>query len=132
MTVEIVNKVEDLNPNYPETNSAVGKGDDHLRNIKYGLIMTFTGASSTGVTGFNVVTQPPGTNSTLASSCAFVSVAIAAAAFSTALPSQPGNAGKYVTTNGTTASWSALPVYITDSSFRTFQSNWGGINANNP
>lgn len=30
-------------------------------------------------------------------------------AFSTALPAQTGNSGKYLTTNGTSASWSAIP-----------------------
>jgi len=57
-----------------------------------------------------VPTMTAGDNSTNASSTAFVSAAIAAAAFSTALPSQSGNAGKYVTTNGTTASWASIPV----------------------
>lgn len=55
-----------------------------------------------------VPTMTAGDNSTNASSTAFVSAAIAAAAFSTALPSQSGNSGKFVTTNGTTASWATV------------------------
>ena len=57
-----------------------------------------------------VPTMTAGDNSTNAASTAFTSAAIAAAAFSTALPSQSGNAGKYVTTNGTTASWASVPA----------------------
>lgn len=52
-----------------------------------------------------VPTMSAGNNSTNAASTAFTAAAIAAAAFSTVLPSQSGNAGKYVTTDGTTASW---------------------------
>jgi len=36
----------------------------------------------------------------------FMQTAITQATFNTALPSQPGNAGKFVTTDGTNASWS--------------------------
>lgn len=59
----------------------------------------FTGSTIT------VPTQAPGDNSTKAASTEFATAAIAAQAFSTALPSQTGNAGKTITTNGTTASW---------------------------
>lgn len=55
-----------------------------------------------------VPTMTAGDNSTNAASTAFTSAAIAAAAFSSALPSQSGNAGKFVTTNGTTASWATV------------------------
>lgn len=60
----------------------------------------FTGATTT------VATQSAGNSSTLAASTAFV----AATAFASALPAQAGNAGKYVTTDGTNASWAALNV----------------------
>lgn len=55
-----------------------------------------------------VPTMAAGNNSTNAASTAFTAAAIAAAAFSTALPSQAGNSGKYVTTDGTTASWGTV------------------------
>lgn len=124
MTVEVATDVTQLNSDYPEANSAVGKGDDHIRLIKSTLLYTFAGATTTGVTGYNVVTQTAGNNTTLAASTAFVSAAIAAAAFSTVLPSQAGNAGKYVTTDGVTASWAAVPnagqnIYL--------QVNFGGL-----
>lgn len=57
---------------------------------------TFTGTPT-------APTASAGTSSTQIATTAFV----AATAFSSALPAQPGNAGKFVTTDGTTASWGA-------------------------
>lgn len=105
MTVETATKVEDLNENYPLFDDPLGESDNHLRLIKYCLKYTFAGAASTGVVGFNVVTQPAGNNTTLAASTAFTSAAIAAAALSSTLPSQAGNAGKVIRTDGTNATW---------------------------
>jgi hypothetical protein len=51
-------------------------------------------------------TATAGTNTTQIATTAFVS----ATAFSSALPSQLGNAGKFVTTDGTNASWSDVPL----------------------
>ena len=51
-------------------------------------------------------TAAPGTNTTQLATTAFVT----ATAFSAALPGQSGNAGKFVTTDGTTASWSYVPL----------------------
>lgn len=62
---------------------------------------------SPGLTGVPTApTATPGTSSTQIATTAFV----AAAAFSAALPSQTGNAGKFITTDGSTASWSYVPV----------------------
>lgn len=105
MTVETATKVEDLNENYPAAGDLISESDNHARLIKACLKYTFAGAASTGVTGFNVATQALGNNTTLAASTAFTSAAIAAAAFSTALPSQSGNAGKVIRTDGTNATW---------------------------
>jgi hypothetical protein len=55
----------------------------------------YTGATIT------VPTATAGDSTTKAASTAFV----AGVAFSSALPAQAGNAGKFVTTNGTSASW---------------------------
>jgi len=62
---------------------------------------------SPGLTGIPTApTAAPGTNSVQIATTAFVT----AAAFSAALPGQAGNAGKFITTNGTTASWAYVPV----------------------
>jgi hypothetical protein len=61
--------------------------------------LTLNSPSLTGVP--TTPTAAPGTSSTQIASTAFV----AATAFSSALPAQLGNAGKFVTTDGTTASW---------------------------
>lgn len=58
---------------------------------------TFTGTPA-------APTAAPGTNTTQLATTAFVT----AAAFSSSLPSQTGNAGKWITTDGSTASWAAL------------------------
>lgn len=52
------------------------------------------------------VTQPNGTNNTTLATTAFVTNT----AFSNALPAQAGNAGKFVTTNGTNAFWSFIDL----------------------
>jgi hypothetical protein len=51
-------------------------------------------------------TASTGTSTTQIATCAFV----AAQAFNVALPAQAGNAGKYVTTDGTNASWGSIFV----------------------
>lgn len=62
---------------------------------------------SPGLTGIPTApTAVPGTNSVQIATTAFV----AAAAFSAALPGQSGNAGKFITTDGTSASWAYVPV----------------------
>lgn len=65
---------------------------------------TWTGAHDYTGASLTVATQSPGNNSSYAASTAFV----IAQAFSSALPSQAGNAGKYITTDGTTASWATV------------------------
>ncbi len=110
MSIETATDVTQLNASYPAVGDPIGQGDDHIRLIKSTILYTFAGATSTGVTGFNVATQALGNNTTLAASTAFVSAGIAAAAFSTVLPSQSGNAGKFVTTDGSNASWQSVPA----------------------
>ena len=68
-----------------------------------GALSGTTGAFSGAVTG---VTASPSDNSTKYATTAYVDTA----AFNTALPSQTGNSGKFVTTNGSAASWSLVPL----------------------
>ena len=60
----------------------------------------FTGATPT------VPTATPGDSSSKAASTAFV----VGTAFSAALPVQAGSAGRYLTTDGTSASWASLEI----------------------
>ena len=62
-------------------------------------VVTMSGASSV-----TVPTATAGDDSTKAASTAFVN----AVAMSAALPAQTSNAGNFVTTNGTTASWASV------------------------
>ena len=61
-----------------------------------------TGQTWTGTHDFP--TQSTGDSSTKAATTAFV----AATAFAAVLPAQTGNAGKFITTDGTTASWATV------------------------
>lgn len=65
--------------------------------------------SSPALTGVPTApTATTGTATTQLATTAFVS----ATAFSAALPSQTGNAGKFVTTDGTNASWAAVALVV--------------------
>ena len=109
MTVETATKVEDLNENYPAAGDLISESDNHARLIKACLKYTFAGAASTGVTGFNVVTQPPLTNNTLAASTNYVNAAVTAAAFSTALPA--GTNGQILYTTAGFATWTTVKTF---------------------
>lgn len=62
---------------------------------------TYSGTHNYSGAAIKVPTMAPGTNTTDAASTAFV----LAQAFSAALPSQSGNAGRYIKSDGTNASW---------------------------
>lgn len=96
----------------PDTFPAVGipYSTGTAWGVSYGTTGTGTDVvlvDSPGLIGIPTApTATPGTSSTQIATTAFV----AAAAFSAALPAQAGNAGKFITTDGTTASWSYVPV----------------------
>lgn len=74
-----------------------------------GVVSGITGLTSTGTVNLSgatviVPTATPGDNSTNAASTAFAQ----ALAFVAALPAQIGNSGKFVTTNGSSASWAVV------------------------
>ncbi len=134
MTVESASYISQLDATLPAAGDQKSEGDDHFRLIKSVLKTQFPNFGTTAITTTaaevnflsgvtsaiqtqinakaslaspaftgvpTVPTATPGTSDTQAASTAFV----AATAFASALPAQAGNAGKYVTTNGTTASW---------------------------
>lgn len=68
---------------------------------------TYTGTHDfSGATAIKVPTQTAGDNTTNAASTAFV----VATSLNANLPGQTGNAGKYITTNGSTASWATPTI----------------------
>ncbi|MGZ5053312.1 MAG: hypothetical protein ACXWAT_00055 [Methylobacter sp.] len=132
MALETGNYINDLVITNPTSTDPKSAGDDHLRLIKTTIknsfpnlvgsitpnqndLNTLTNSATTGASGLNVTTQALGNSSTLAASTAFV----AATAFSSALPAQTGNAGKFVTTNGITASWSYAGISTVNSTITT-------------
>ena len=137
MTVESASYISQLDAALPAAGDQKSEGDDHFRLIKSVLKTQFPNFGTTAITTTaaevnylsgvtsaiqtqinskaalaspaltGVPTAPtaaPGTNTTQLATTAFV----AGVAFSTALPSQTGNGGKLVTTDGTNASWTEI------------------------
>lgn len=65
-----------------------------------------------GSTGGGVTQLIAGTNVTLSPSGGTGIVTINASGSGTSLPDQTGNSGKYLTTNGTVASWGVVPTFL--------------------
>lgn len=134
MTVETATYISQLDPTLPGINDPKSEGDDHLRLTKSVLqnqfpnlgaaavtptadeinvlagraqdVIAITNGSTTGAENFNVVTQPYTDSTTKAASTAMVQAAImASSGISASLPGQPGNAGKFLRTNGSIPSW---------------------------
>lgn len=76
MTVETATKVSQLNATLPADGDSRSEGDNHMRTIKTAILGTLANADTTGVTGFNVVTQAAGNSTTLAASTEFVTSAL--------------------------------------------------------
>lgn len=131
MSVETATYISQLDSTLPAAGDLKSEGDDHLRLIKSTLKAQFpnigatavtvtaaelnalAGAASTGAS-IKVATQTATDNTTNAASTAMVQSAIlASSGISASLPAQAGNSGNFLTTNGTTASWS--PVTVTGS-----------------
>ena len=97
-------------------------GGYKLRNIANGILPTdavsfqqvFTGGTFNNPTFTGVPAGPtaaPGTNTTQLATTAFV----ATQAFASALPVQTGQNGKFISTDGSTASWTALKTVNSNS-----------------
>lgn len=122
MALETATYISDLVTTNPTSTDPKSQGDDHIRLVKSTLKTTFpniTGvvsvthgdlntvpdlAPKASPTFTGTVTVPTPVNSTDAVTKGYVD----SAAMSTALPGQTGNAGKFVTTDGTTASWATV------------------------
>jgi hypothetical protein len=163
MTLEVnPNYPSDLDSTAPAAGDLKAEGDDHLRNIKRVLKTTLpnvSGAITPTHTELNYVdgvtsaiqtqidakaaiasptftgtpaapTAAAGTSTTQLATTAFV----AGTAFSSALPAQTGNSGKFVTTDGTTASWADTLPSQTSNSGKFLTTNgtaasWGAVPA---
>ena len=101
MALETGTYISDLVATNPSASDPKSQGDDHLKLIKFALKSSFP-----NVTGPVTATQAQ-LNLLIGKSDVATAADIAAASFSSALPGQTGNAGKFVTTNGTTPSWVA-------------------------
>ena len=140
MPVESANYISQLNPASPTDASLKSEGDNEFRQIKTVLQTQFPNLATTPVTvtsnqlndvtnkalragdtytgthnftgaTINVATASATDNDTSAASTAMVQAAILASSGITAvLPAQAGNAGKYLTTDATSASWGAVPI----------------------
>ena len=105
MSVEVVTYINTLDTSFPAATDPRSEGDDHIRNIKSALKVTFpnvSGAVNVSHTTLNniEVTQPVADTSTKTATTAFVKLAIANAA-ALNLPSTAGNAGKVLTVDAT-------------------------------
>ena len=139
MTIETATYTPQLDATYPASGDAKSEGDNHIRLLKSTIkatwpnltatavtptsadFNTLTGAATTGGVGLNVATQAATDNTTKAASTAFVSTAVAAAVFAVTLPSQTGNGGKTIYTDGITASWQSIggPVTVVSGTTQT-------------
>lgn len=103
MSVEAATNISQLDPTRPSATDLKSEGDDHIRLIKYTLSLTFPSVTGIG-------TAASSNSSVLLATTSMVQAAILASSGITAvLPGQTGNAGKVLTTNGTTASWGSSP-----------------------
>lgn len=144
MSVESATYISQLDATLPGINDPKSEGDDHLRLTKSVLKSQFpnlgaaavtptatdlnvmTGAATTGAIGLKVTTQSASDNTTNAASTAMVQAAIlASSGISASLPAQSGNAGTYLTTNGSTPSWSSVPPAIGSTLY--LNANYGGF-----
>lgn len=95
---------------YVDAAGVVLSAVDALKADKAGS--TYTGAHN--FTGGSITVPAPTVGADAATK-----TYVDSTAFNAALPSQTGNAGKYVTTNGTDASWAAVPAVPAGASIYT-------------
>jgi hypothetical protein len=148
MGLETGTYISDLVSTNPTSSDPKSQGDDHLRLVKATIKATFpsiTGIVTKTHTELNTVTDRGliagqtwtgshtfpattyGVTATLGdSSTKFATTAfVAGTAFSFNLPAQTGNSGKFVTTNGTTASWAQVLPSYTGNALKVLRVNAG-------
>lgn len=99
MSVETATNINQLDPTLPSSADPKSEGDDHIRLLKSTLKATFP-----NVTGIS--TSATSNSATVLATTSQVQNAILASSGITAvLPAQSGNTGRFLTTNGSAASW---------------------------
>lgn len=141
MSLETGTYISDLNSSNPTSSDPKSQGDDHIRLLKSTVKATFpniTGAVSASHTDLNTVTTRAlksgdtytGTHDFSGATAVNVPAPTASSnaatknyadqlAFSTALPAQTGNTGKFLTTDGSAASWAISGIGQVGSSVTT-------------
>lgn len=130
MALETGTYISDLVSTNPTASDAKSQGDDHIRLLKSTVKATFpniTGAVTATHTQLNTVpnlapiaspaftdvptapTATVGTSTTQLATTAFVQAAALAAS---GVPSQSGNSGKFLTTDGSSASWASTGLTL--------------------
>lgn len=104
MTVETAPFINGLNAAAPTGAESKSEGDDHIRVIKGAVKATFP-----NLTGAVNATQAQ-INLLVGKTDVATAADIAAAALSTSLPGQAGNAGKFLTTDGTDATFESIDL----------------------
>jgi len=111
MTVETANYPSQLNPDLPRNEDLESEGAAQIRLVKTVVQQAFPNVSGP-VTATHTdlstvgVTQAQTDSSTKVASTAFVATAILNASLSSTVPTQSGNAGKTLRTDGTSVGWS--------------------------
>lgn len=111
MTVESANYISQLDPDLPLDADLLSEGAAHIRTTKLATQQSFPNVSGP-VTATHTdlstvgVTQAATDSSTKVASTACVDAKILAASLSSTVPTQTGNAGKTLRTDGTSVSWS--------------------------
>lgn len=105
MSVETsIASIADLNAAWPTGADAKSSGDDHIRNIKSALKLTFPALAAP------VTSTAAELNLLHGKTDVATAADIAAASLAATLPNQTGNAGKFIGTDGTAASWASIDL----------------------
>ena len=103
MTVETATNISQLNATYPAASDPKSEGDDHIRLIKSTLQATFP-----NITGVETSSATSNEATKVATTSQVQAAILAATGITAVLPGQGGNGGKFLQTNGTSASWNVV------------------------
>lgn len=120
MALESATYISDLNSSNPTASDPVSQGDDHIRLLKSTIKATFPNVSGAVLPTHTELNYVDGVTSPIQTQINAIS------------PSQTGNSGKVLTTNGTTASWTDQPTFAALTSTSSITSKSATTTAANP